>query len=234
MKDIFTNRLDSFRTTLTYLDQPANKAVWFNQPPARFTNRVAAAETAVANLAEFCRQQETILTGVAEDKAREEAELEVAAHALGLAVAECSRALGNETDAAKAEFSLTAWRRMRDATLLATAQQVILLARGLLSSQAIAAAECGITTAAITSTAKEADDYEAILTLPQGAIAGRKALTAMTRDQFNSVEAVFSSLDNLVVQFPNPVFVKGYQAARITRDLGHRPGVLPAPPPTPV
>jgi len=83
MKDIFTNRLDSFRTTLTYLDQPANKAVWFNQPPARFTNRVAAAETAVANLAEFCRQQETILTGVAEDKAREEAELEVAAHALG-------------------------------------------------------------------------------------------------------------------------------------------------------
>lgn len=57
MKDIFTNRLDSFRTTLTYLDQPANKAVWFNQPAARFTNRVAAAETAGANLAEFCRQQ---------------------------------------------------------------------------------------------------------------------------------------------------------------------------------
>lgn len=155
----------------------------------------------------------------------------MAAYSLGLAVAECSRSLGNETDAAKAEFSLSTWRRMRDSTLLATARQVILLARGLLSSQATAAAECGITTAAITSTAKEADDYEAIITLPQGAIAGRKALTAMTREQFNSVEAIFTSLDSLVVQFPNPVFVKGYQAARITRDLGHGPWDSPAPPP---
>jgi hypothetical protein len=236
MKDIYTNRLDSFRTTLTYLDAPANKAVWFNQSPTRFTNRVAAADTAVTDLAAFCRRQETILTGHAQDKAREEAELEDAAYALGLAVAECARSLGNETDAAKAEFSLSTWREMRDATLLATARQVILLAQGLLSSQATAAGECGISNALITSTGKEADDFEAVINAPQGAIAGRKALTALMRDRFNAVEALFTSLDNLVVQFRNPVFVKGYQAARITRDLGHGPGDEPAPPtlPTPV
>lgn len=233
MKDIYTNRLDSFRTTLAYLDQPANRALWFNQPPARFTSRVAEAQTAVITLAEFCRQQETIITGAAEDKAREEAELEAAAYSLGLAVAECSRSLGNETDAAKAEFSLSAWRRMRDATLLATARQVIQLAQGLLSTQATASAECGITAALIASTSKEADDFETIINTPQSAIAGRKAMTALLRDQFNAVEAIFGSLDNLVVQFSNTVFVQGYQAARITRDLGHGPGEPPAPPPTP-
>lgn len=235
MTNEFTNRLDSFRTTLTFLDQPANRALWFNQPPVRFTTRVAEAQAAVADLAEFCRQQETIITGAAEDKAREQAELEAAAHALGLAVAECSRSLGNETDAAKAEFSLSAWRRMRDATLLATARQVILLAQGLLTGQPAAAAECGITTALIASTSKEADDFQAIISAPQGAIAGRKAFTALMRDRFNAVEAIFTSLDNLVVQFENAVFVQGYQAARITRDLGRGPGAeSPAPPPTPV
>ena len=45
------------------------------------------------------------------------------------------------------------------------------------------------------------------------------------------MEAIFTSLDSLVVQFPNPVFVKGYQAARITRDLAHGPWDSPAPPP---
>ena len=223
MTNEFTNRLDSFRTTLTFLDQPANRALWFNQAPVRFTTRVAEAQDAVAALAEFCRQQETIITGAAEDKAREQAELEVAAHALGLAVAECSRTLGNETDAAKAEFSLSTWRRMRDATLLATSRQVILLAQGLLTGQSATAAECGITSATIASTTKEADDFEAIINAPQGAIAGRKAFTALMRDRFNAVEAIFTSLDNLVVQFPNAVFVQGFNAARITRDLGRGP-----------
>jgi hypothetical protein len=204
MKDTYTNRLDSFRTTLVYLDQPANKAVWFNQPPVRFTTRVAEAQTAVANLAEFCRQQETVITGAAEDKAREEAELEAAAYTLGLAIAECARTLGNETDAAKAQFSRSTWRQMRDATLLATARQVIQLAQGLLSTQAAAAAECGITATLIASTIKEADDFEAIINAPQGAIAGRKALTALLRDRFNEVETIFGSLDNLIMQFPSP------------------------------
>ena len=232
MRTEFTNRLDSFRTTLAFLD--SRSAVWKGQPPLRFTKRAADAVAAVDELAAFCQQQGAIITGSATDKEREQAELEDVIYPLGKAVAECCRDLGNEADAAKADFTSSAWRRMRDATLLANARQVIALASGLLGgAQAAVAAECGITAAAVAVATKEADDFEAVIASPQQAIAGRKGLTALLRDRFNAVEAIFGSLDNLIEQFGDSAFVAGYKAARITRDLGHGPATPPETPPSP-
>lgn len=235
MKDEFTNRLNAFRTTLDFLQAPANKPKWDGQSPVRFTTRVAEAVAAVAALAEFCQQQGAVIKGAAVDKAREEKELEDAAFVLGQAVAECCRGLGNVADAARCAFSKSAWRGMRDAALLANAREVIRVAEGLLAgAQAAAAAECGVTTASVAACKKEADDYEAVISAPQQAIAGRKATTAQMRDRFNAVEAVFASLDGLVEQFTDKTFVGGYHAARTVRDNGHGPGAEPAPqPPAP-
>lgn len=91
MKDEFTNRLGAFRTTLDFLQAPANKVKWDGQPPLRFGSRVAEAVTALAALAEFCQQQGAVITGAAVDKAREEQELEDAAFVLGQAVAWATR-----------------------------------------------------------------------------------------------------------------------------------------------
>lgn len=235
MKDEFTNRLGAFRTTLDFLQAPASKVKWDGQPPLRFTSRVAEAVAAVAALAEFCQQQGAVIKGAAVDKAREEKELEDAAFVLGQAVVECCRGLGNEADAARCAFSKSAWRGMRDATLLANAREVIRIAEGLLAgAQAAAAAECGITAATVAACKKEADDYETVISLPQQAIAGRKATTGQMRERFNTVEAVFASLDGLVEQFPDKTFVAAYHAARTIRDNGHGAGTEPTPaPPAP-
>jgi hypothetical protein len=93
--------------------------------------------------------------------------------------------------------------------------------------------ECGITAATVAACKKEADDYEAVISAPQQAIAGRKATTAQMRDRFNAVEAVFASLDGLVEQFTDKTFVGGYHAARTVRDLGHGPGADTPPEPAP-
>lgn len=234
MKNEFTNRLDSFRTTLKFLHMPANQALWSGQPPLRFGVRVGEADLAVTELAEFCRQQGVVITGSAADKAREEAELEQAAFVLGQAVAECYRSLGNEADAAKADFSLTRWQRMRDATLLSTARTVIGLAIELANgANSSAATECGVTLTAAATCTKEADDFHLIISAPQQAIAGKKALTGLLRDRFNTVEEIFVSMDGLVEQFTDKVFVAGYHAARTVRDLGHGPGAPVPPPPSP-
>lgn len=234
MKDEFTNRLGAFRTTIDFLFAPANQPKWNGLPPVRFTALATDASGAVAGLEEFCQAQGSVITGAAVDKAKEEAELEGAAFVLGQAVAECYRALGNEADAAKCAFSLTGWRRMRDAALLANAREVIRIAGVLLAGpNAAAAAECGITAPGVAACQKEADDFATVISAPQQAIAGKKALTGLLRDRFNEVEAIFGRMDGLVEQFPDKVFVAAYHAARVVRDLGHGPGTTPPAPPTP-
>ncbi len=182
MKDEFTNRLGAFRTTFDFLQAPANKPKWEGLPPLRFTSRVAEAGAAVAALAEYCQQQGAVIKGSAQDKAREEKELEDVAFVLGQAVAECCDGMGNEADAARCAFSRSTWRGMRDAALLANAREVIRVAEGLLAGpHADVAAECGITAVSVAACKKKADDYEAVISAPQQSIATRKALTAELR-----------------------------------------------------
>lgn len=233
MKDEFTNRLGMFRTVTDYLFDPANMPKWNGQPPLRFASRAAEAASGVNALEQFCQQQGAVITGSAADKAREEDELESAAYVLGQAVAECCRALGDEAGAHQCEFSLSQWRRMRDAALLAGARTVIATAQSVLGAHPAEAAECGITSAAITQCTQEADEFEALISAPQQAIAGRKGLTVQLRQRFNAVEAIFASMDALVDQFADRNFVESYKAARIVRDLGHGPGEPPPPPAPP-
>ena len=68
------------------------------------------------------------------------------------------------------------------------------------------------------------------------------ALTAQYRDRFNGVAAFLDTLDGLILQHRKTAsgraFVAAYQASRIIRDLGSRPGSgggtePPIPPPEP-
>ena len=106
------------------------------------------------------------------------------------------------------------------------------MAQSELGAHPAEAADCGITAASIAACIQEADDYEALITSPQQAIAGRKGLTLQMRDRFNAVEAIFASMDGLIDQFPDKNFVEAYKAARVVRNLGAGPGE-PQPPPPP-
>ena len=57
------------------------------------------------------------------------------------------------------------------------------------------------------------------------------------RERFNAVEALFVTLDDVILQFGKTEagrdLIAAHQAARIIRDLGAGPGQPPTPPPAP-
>jgi len=179
-----------------------------------------------------------VITGAAADKDREEEELETAAHRLGCILAVWFRDQNDETSAAQVERSLSAWRRLRDQSLLDQARICRDLAQSVVSGPAAAtAATYGITAAAVTTLTAEIDDYAAVITAPQQSIAARKAVTAQLRDRYNAVEARFEALDCLIPQFTTTEagrqLIAAYQTSRVIRDLGGGPAPTPTPTPMP-
>lgn len=236
MRDEFTNRLGMFDTTLANLNKPANKAVWFQQPPVVFTAKVADATAAVEALRDFCRKQETAITGAAQDKLREEKEAVEVAHTLGRALVTWFRDQADETNAAKVDLSESGWRRLRDQILVDTGRLVRELAQGVVAGPKAAEADTyGINAAAVASLNKEVEEYAAVVSAPQTGIADRKRLTEQMRERFNAVEVKFGALDDMILQFGSTeagrALVASHKAARIVRDLGAGPS--PTPPPTP-
>ena len=237
MKNEFTNRLGMFNTSLITLNTDAHKPVWFQKDPKIFTAKVAEAGQSFGELSAFCQKQAVIISGSAEDKAREAIEAEDAAHPIARALVQWFRDQKNETNAAKVDFSLSALRRMRDQDLLAQLNTTLELAQGVTDgAQAAPAADYGLTAAKVAALSKEIADYAQIINAPQSSIADRKALTARLRAQFNAVEEKFAALDDLILNFNTTAaahsLVAAYQAARIVRDLGGSPSA-PAPATTP-
>ena len=241
MKNEFTNRLGMFNTSLTTLNTEAYKAVWFQKDPKIFTTKVADAGLAVADLAVLCEKQSVVITGSAEDKAREAAEAEDAAHPIARALVQWFRDQRDETNAAKVNFTLSDLRRMRDQDLLAQLNIKLALAQNVTGgAQAAQAADYGLTPAKVTALQKEIADFAGIINAPQSNIADRKAMTAQLRARFNAVEEKFAALDDLILNFNTTAtahaLVAAYQAARVVRDLGgspSKPAPAPAPTPTP-
>jgi hypothetical protein len=226
MKDEFSNRLTAFQTARDTIFSELWRPVWEGKPPVIFGERALEMKTALAGLEEFCRKHGVVITGAAEDKDREETELEDAAFLNAKALVEFYKAAGNGTEAAKYNFPITHWRQLRDGELLREAKSVRLAMEGLASATATQAeaAKYELTTAAATALEKERTDYEKLLTAPAQGISGRKALTGQLRAEFAKVSAKFESLDNLVAKFgTTPLgrdFVATYKAARIIRDAG--------------
>jgi hypothetical protein len=225
-----------FDTSLTNLNKPANKAVWFQQPPAVFTTKVADAIAAVVDLREFCRKQGIDITGAALDKEREGKEAIAVAHPLARALVTWFRDQADETNAAKVDLPESGWRRLRDLDQVEKGRLVRELAQGVVSGpKAQQAVAYGITAAAVTSVNKEVEEYAAVVSAPQASIADRKGLTQQLRDKFNAVETKFAGLDDMILQFgatpAGQSLIASHQAARVVRDIGGGPN--PTPPPTP-
>lgn len=238
MQDEFVNRLGMFRTSLGTLDRPDYKPIWQDQPPVIFTTKVAAAQQAVDDLAEFGRQQEAATTGATEQKQVEEAELEQQAYVFGSVLAICLRDLGDNENAAKVDLTLSGWRGLRDQQLLEKARLAHQLGAAVAGGpDAATAAAYGITPEALASLKQETDDYEAVISAPQQAIAERKARTRQLRQRFNAVEDQFEVLDRLIELFRGTPagrdMIAAWQAARVIRDLGHGPSSPEAEEPNP-
>ena len=178
MQDEFINRLNMFTTSLDYLEEDDRPAIWQGQPPEIFTTKVTEATLMVAELAKVQQGQEADITGRADEKEREERELEDAAHELGQALAIYHRDRGEESEAGEVDLTITQWRQLRHQQLLQKSQLVVDRATAASSgATAVDAAKYGITPATVQALVKERGDFEAIVNAPATAIAVRKALT---------------------------------------------------------
>ena len=235
MRDEFANRQSMHLTVLNLLLKPESKAVWEGNNPVKFTEKAGIFRTKATALTGTIAEKTKIITGEAEEKDREEDELEVIAQEYGSVFAEYLNDLGREGEAAEFELSLSGWQGLRDTVLLAKATLLKTRLTAALAADAPGLAGYGITPADLVLYTKELADYEKVIQNPSGAIATRKALTAALRPDFREVLNILLSMDRLVLRFrgtpEGKAFAANWKTARIVRDLG---GNNPDPePPTP-
>ncbi len=224
MIDEFANRQAMHLTVLDLLDKAVHKPVWENQSPTAFTTRSLLLRRQVAALTTTIAEQEKNLLGRAEQKDREETELETLAHEIGQSLADYLEENNREGEAAEIDLSLSSWQRLRDAALLAKATLLKDRLTAALAEDAAGLLPFGIEPADLTAYEEQLGDYQAVIESPSGAIATRKALTAALRPFFREVSATLKSMDRLVLRFrrsdPGKAFADNWKTARTVRDLG--------------
>jgi len=239
MQNEYANRQNMHLTVLALLGTAEFQPVWKNKKPAVFTARAAEFEAKVSALTALISGQQADTTGFAADKAREEQELESAAHEIGQALAVWFEDQGREADAAQIDLSLSAWQRLRDTELVAKAKLLHQKLTAALAADAAALADYGLDATDATTLAKETADFETIIANPAAAISSRRALSVSLRPKFREVGELLAKMDRLILRFRGDEagirFAEAWQAARTVRDLGAAAPATPAEPtpPTP-
>lgn len=237
MKNEFSNRQSMHEAVLAYLAPPASRAIWDGKPPIVFTQKAAELKTLVVELGKFIRDQEAIIKGFAEEKAREENDVEVISHEIGSVLAGYYLDRNREPDARAVDHSPTEWLHMRDASLVEQARLVHQKLVAALADDVDGLAAYGLDANDAANLLREIDEYAAVIASPAAAIANRRALTSLLRPRFREVSRVLQSMDRLVLRFrssPGGVrFVEGWEAARVIRDLGYRSADTPPTPEQP-
>ena len=235
MNDYYLNRINMGRKVFACLDAPDHEPLWKNQPPLRLTTAVAEARVLMTNFENLANTLSQSTTGSAADKAREERELEIAAHELGRLVVHCCRAAGDEASAATFDRSLTSWRRMRDETLLQTARALETKAGAI--SLTPAGTQYGITAERVAGLKKEADDYEALIVAPDEAISRRVASGKKVHGAYTALDDKLDEIGDLLLALRRTAagaeLVAAYEMARSINDRGRRPGEDPETPTPP-
>jgi hypothetical protein len=231
----FANRQNMHLAVQRLLSSAEFKPVWLDQPPVAFTALVGQLAVKVNDLTELIASQQAATTGFAEDKAREEQELESIAHEISQALAGWFESVNRQADAARIDLTLSAWQRMRDTELIAKARLLHQDLNSALATNAAELADYGLELNDAIALAKETADFETIIASPAAAISGRKALTNTLRPKFREVGELLGRMDRLVLRFRKTAdgkrFADTWQATRIIRDLGQAAPAQQTPPP---
>lgn len=180
--------------------------------------------------AEWLALLERSIAGSAEAKEKEEEELEQAAFEMAQALVTYFMDAGDLEAAEPFRRTFSYWQRLRDQDLLLRSQAVIDAATPLTTgaNAATIAENYGISAARVATLVSERNGYDAVVSAPAAARAGRKAYTAQMREKFRPVTAKFRDLDRLVPQFRSrpggEAFVEGWFAARQVINAGSGPG----------
>lgn len=237
MRDILTNKLGSFQSTLAVADEPENQPVWQNQPPQAFSDGLAAARTAVTGLATSGAAQSVPTAGSTAALKLLRGQFTVALLPLARATFQCLTSLGRTEDAASVDITNSNLHDARAVALAGIGETVLDLAESLSTatgSQPAAGDKYGVTAANVSAVDALWQKYSTAVGAPVGARAKRKAMSSQLPGQFAAVEQQFSGLDDLIIQFrgtpAGDLFVDAWFNARHVVDLGHHT-THPAPAP---
>lgn len=239
MNDRNANYLNMARRALACLNKPEHSALWAAVPPMAFGTKVAAATTLLTQTEDLAQKQTRATTGAAEDKAREEKELEDICHLLGGAIVTCCLDAGDATGAAPFDLDITDWRKLRHEILLQRAEDLATAIAAAIAADAPTAASYGLDTLSHSQLVKETADFRAFIVAPDTAIGDRAAATRGLNAKVKALLAALDPIDRLIVQYKTTpageAFVAAYFAARTIYDRGHGPGEEedPTPAPTP-
>ena len=176
MQDEFDNNLGMARTVKTFLEDSANKPIWFNQPPMRFTTRAAELYPAIDSFSTLAASQSVGPKGSADQQNIYETALEDACYPLANALHEYYLDNSAADQAAEWDLSLTAWRKMREQSLLGKAERLIEQLTNLTNNLPPKGAEYGINASAVTALSDAADNYGDAIGKPTARRAQRSAL----------------------------------------------------------
>ena len=218
MKDELIAKLDMYSGVKTFLQVPANKALWFNLAPTIFTTLEGQFETAATNLGAFGDSQSAPITGTTDQQNAAEKALEDAAHPLSRALRLLFIAQNNLEGAAPWDLSLSDWRKMQETALLNRAKALHTALLPHTTGTPPAGEPYGIIAAATTALNTKIAAYELVLGAPTSARSARKAKTADLRPRFRAVDAILEGMDDLIIQITGTeekdLFVDGYFNAR--------------------
>lgn len=162
--------------------------------------------------------QEGQITGVAQQKQKEEEEMIVAALRVAAAMYVYAQDTNDLELSAKVKLSKNI-KGLNDTVLLNTCKTVLNLANGVATD---ALTSYGITAEDISSLEKEITDFEQLVTKPRSAVVTRSQATALLADLLKETSALLSDkMDKLILilEANNPLFYNEYRAARIIVDL---------------
>lgn len=230
MKDTLSNKLASFVATLAVADTPSHRPIWENQTPLSFTEELALARAGVTALGSAGAEQSTSITGTAEALRKLRTSFEEQLHILARATYQFMKKAGRIEDAAKVDFTPSAYHDARAVSLAGIGEIVLDLAEPLTlppaPGQAAPGEKHGITAALYAQVDNLWERYSTAVGAPTGARSRRKALTTGLPGKFNAVEDQSSDLDDLVIQFGTTEigkeFIDAWFNARHVSQLGRR------------
>lgn len=233
MNDDNLNDLAAFRKRKAFLDDPANKPIWFNVGPPRFTSLAAETYPLVAALGELAADQSVGPKPVNAQQNSAEENLEADSIIMGGAYSEYCKDAGLIAESQQWDIPDTGWIRVREQTLLDQAKLLQTALEALTVAVPPAGVDHGITAARVATYGGFVDVFDQEIGKPGARRADRKGMTQAIPDRIRVIRGKFQSMEKLVKQFggtpAGDLFVTGFLNSGDVDDLPGSPG--PATPP---
>lgn len=214
MTDRQENKLSMYATVIEVCN--ANNAVWSGLPA--FANALTNFSNTVDAISNTRITQETILTGIAQDKAALREAMARLAERVGNAVVAYASVTNNNALRNKVSYSYSELIRGRDTISADRCRVIYTEATAIVGDLA----DYGVDAALLTELDAAIVAYTQIITSPRAALTTRKTSTAELKNLFKQADEVLKNqMDTLAKMFRDtaPTFYSNYLNARIIVDL---------------